>query len=488
MLNSPYANIVGNEVETAGGQRDRPDQGDYATVSGNTIGLVGENGIEVLQAPRVIVSDNTILDALGDGILLTDAADATVTGNAIGLAGQHGIELIDTPGEPRRQSDRRRRRGRHRGDGGDRHRDPGYVIGSAGGDGIHVTQGAETRIVANEIGEAMGNGITLSEAAEAIISDNRIGTVGADGIWVGVATNATVESNVIATAGGRGIGSWTASRRRCRTTRSSGPCWPRSTSGHGQRHLDRQPVLASGGDGIRVASAGHAVISGNHWIGSMGTASSSGTRPSALPRTPSPLRAATQSRLRRRRLLVSRNTIARAIGNGIEIQGSDLAGSLLENSITDAQTGLQMVLTGVFEGVISDNTLLASRVYGMSLETGEFATDSLVSTNWIESSGREGLRILATGPGESRLIVTDNVLILNDAQDGEQQREFVAGLASGAGPMIVELRGTRYNLVPPGDFNFDFFNAGGSTLLYVTDPGAPNVGLLGSSDGSVPPP
>jgi len=250
-------------------------------------------------------------------------------------------------------------------------------------------------------------------------------------------------------------------------------------------------ILSSGGGGIRVVSAGSVEISSNalDWIDGNGivvadTADARITENTIAFAGRNAIQVAGGADL-----LVFRNTIARAIGNGIEIQASDLAGSLLENSITDAQTGLQMVLTGVFEGAICDNTLLASRVDGMSLEAGQFATDSLVSTNWIESSGREGLRILATGPGESTLIVTDNVLILNNAQDGEQQREFVAGLASGAGPMIVELRGNAsYNLVPPAEFNFDFFNASGSTLLYVTDPGAPNVGTLGSSDGSVPPP
>jgi hypothetical protein len=250
-------------------------------------------------------------------------------------------------------------------------------------------------------------------------------------------------------------------------------------------------ILASGGDGIRVVSAGSAEISSNalDWIDGNGivvvdTADARITENTIDFAGRNAIQAVGGADL-----LVARNTIARAIGNGIDIQASDLAASLLENSITDAQTGIQMILSGVFEGAVSDNTLLASRVYGMSLEAGQFATDSLVSTNWMESSGREGLRILATGPDESTLIVSDNVLVLNNAQDGDQQREFVAGLASGAGPMIVELRGNAsYNLVPPGAFNFDFFNAGGSPLLYVTDPGAPNVGTLGSSDGSVPPP
>jgi hypothetical protein len=309
---------------------------------------------------------------------------------------------------------------------------------------------------------------------------------------VGVATNATVESNVIAMAGGRGIvvvDGLQASVQNNEVQRALMAAF--DLQGTDNAILTGNRILASGGDGIRVASASNVEISRNEldWIDGNGivvidTADARITDNTIAFAGRHAIQVAGGADL-----LVSRNTIARAIGNGIDVQGSDLAGSLLENSITDAQTGLHLVLSGVFEGAVNDNTLLASRAYGMSLEAGQFAADSLVSANWIESSGREGLRILATGPDESTLIVADNVLILNNAQDGDQQREFVAGLASGAGPMIVELRGNAsYNLVPPGEFNFDFFNAGGSTLLYVTDPGAPNVGTLGSSDGSVPPP
>ncbi|MCU0871842.1 MAG: right-handed parallel beta-helix repeat-containing protein [Pirellulaceae bacterium] len=493
VLDSPHANLAGNEVDLAAGSGIRLTQGAYATVSGNTIGLAGENGIEVLQASGVTVSDNAILDVLGDGILVADAADATVTGNAIGLAGRHGIELIDAPAATVADNwiGAAGWHGIAATDGTDTQiRD--NAIGSAGGDGIHVAQGAETRIVANEIGEALGNGIALSDAAEAILSDNRIGTVGTDGIWVGVATSATVESNVVGMAGGRGIVVLDGLQASVQNNEVQ---WALLAAldlqGTDNAILTGNRILASAGDGIRVASAGNVEISRNEldWIEGSGivvvdTADARITENAIAFAGRNAIQVAGGADL-----LVSRNTIARAIGNGIDIQASDLAGSLLENSVTDAQSGLQMVLSGVFEGAISDNILLASRVYGMSLEAGQFATDSLVSTNWIESSGREGLRILVTGPDESTLIVSDNVLILNHAQDGDQQREFLAGLASGAGPMIVELRGNAsYNLVPSGEFNFDFFNASGSTLLYVTDPGAPNVGTLGSSDGSVPSP
>jgi trimeric autotransporter adhesin len=222
--NSPHANLVGNEIELAAGSGIALTEGAYATISGNAIGLVGQNGIEVQQAPGVIVSDNTILDSLGDGILVADAANATVTGNAVGLAGQHGIELIDAPGATVADN----RIDAAGGDGiaatdgtGTQIRD--NVIGTAGGDGIRVAQGAETRIVANEIGQALGNGITLNDAAEAILSDNRIGTVGLTGF--GWASPLALRSKAMSSPWRAAVGSrfWTACRRRCRTTRSSGP-------------------------------------------------------------------------------------------------------------------------------------------------------------------------------------------------------------------------------------------------------------------------
>ncbi len=492
VLNSDYANIVGNEIELAAGSGIALDQGNQAHISGNTVGLVGEHGIEALQAPGAIVSDNWILEAPGDGIRLADAANATVTGNAIGLAGQHGIELIDAPGATvvGNLIGEAGWHGIAATDGtGAEIRD--NAVGSAGWDGIYVTQGADVSIVANEIDGALGNGITLNDGADAIVSNNRIGTVAADGIWVGVATNATLESNVIAMAGGRGIrvmDGVQASVQDNEVQRALVAAF--DLQGTDSAVFTGNRILSSGGDGIRVTSAGYVEISRNEldWIDLNGIVVDSSNARITENTIAFAGRNAIQI-VNGSDLLVSRNTIERAIGNGIDIQGGDLAGILTENSITDARTGLKMVLTGAFEGFISDNSLLANRSYGMSLEAGQFAEDSLVSTNRIESSAREGIRVLATGPDESMLIVMDNGLILNNAQDGDQHREFVAGLASGAGPMIVELRGNAsYNLVPPGEFNYDFFNASSSTLLYVIDPGAPNLGTIGSSDGSVPGP
>ncbi len=492
VLDSDDANIVGNEVGTAVGSGIALAQGNDATISGNTIGLVGEHGIEVLQAPSANVSDNLILEALGDGILLADAANATVAGNAIGLAGQHGIELIDAPGATVADNliGEAGWDGISATDGTDTEIREN-AIGSAGWDGIYVAQGANARIVANEIDGTLGNGITLNQAADAFILNNRIGTVAADGIGMGVATNATVEGNVIAVAGGRGIrvlDGVQVSVQNNEVQRALVAAF--DLQGTDNATFTGNRILSSGGDGIRVTSAGYVEISRNEldWIERNG-----------IVVVDSPNARITENAIafagrdaiqivNGTELLVSGNIIERAIGNGIDIQGGDLGGILTENSITDAGTGLNMVLTGAFEGVISDNSLLQSRSYGMSLEAGQLAADSLVAENWIESSGREGIRILTTGPGESILVVTDNVLILNNSQDGDQHREFVAGLAAGAGPMTVELRGNAsYNLVPPGEFNYDFFNAGGSTLLYVTDPGAPNLGTIGSSDGSVSP-
>lgn len=493
VLNSAHANIVGNQVELADGSGIALTEGNHATVSGNTIGLVGGNGIEVLQAPGVNVSDNSIRDALGDGILLADAADATVTGNAIGLAGQHGIELSDAPSAT--VADNRIGEAGWHGiaatDGtGAQIRD--NAIGLAGWDGIQVADGADARIVANEIDGAHGNGITLNHGAGAIISNNWIGAVDADGIWVGVATNATVESNVIATAAGCGIrvrDGVQASVLNNEVQRAMQAAF--DLQGTDNAVFTGNRLVSSAGDGIRVASANHLEISRNQldWIDLNGIVVVDSPNGWITENTIAFAGRDAIQIIDGTDLLVSGNIVERAIGDGIDIRGGDFAGSLMENSITDARTGLNVVLTGAFQGVIRDNTLLENRSYGVWLEAGQFAADSLVSTNRIESSGREGIRILATGPNESTLIVMDNGLILNNLQDGDQHREFVAGLASGAGPMLVELRGNAsYNLVPPGEFNYDFLNAGSSILLYVTDPDVPNLGTVGSSDGSVPPP
>ena len=67
------------------------------------------------------------------------------------------------------------------------------------------------------------------------------------------------------------------------------------------------------------------------------------------------------------------------------------------------------------------------------------------------------------------------------------QREFVALLADGAGPMTIVLLGNKsYNILEAPDYNFDFLNASTGEFWIVTDPSLPNLGTIGSSDGSVP--
>jgi len=491
VLTSDGANLTGNEVELVAGRGISVTHSEQAVIAGNAIGLAGQTGIEAIQTPAVTVRGNAIQEAGGDGILLVEAADATVTENSLARAGQHGIELIDSP---------RATIAENRIDiadwigivttDGTGTQIQGNVIGSAGWDGIQVAQASEAAIVANEIDTAFWNGITLFDAAEAAVSGNRVGSAGADAIWVGVATTATLDSNVVAWAGGGGI----RVQDGLQATVQNNQIEQAVAAAIELQGTDNAVVtgnhVAFAGDGIRVSAAAVAEISRNalDWNDGNGILVVDAADARIAENTIAFAGRNAIQVVGGADLLVVRNTIQRAIGNGIEIQAADLAGSLLDNSIADAETGMQLALTGGFDGVIRGNTLLASRSYGMSLEVGQFAADSLVSANRIESSRLEGLRILVTGPDESTLIVADNVLILNNAADGIQGREFVASLAGGAGPTVVELRGNAsYNAVPAGEFNFDFLNAGGGPLVYVIDPAAPNVGMLGSSDGSVSP-
>lgn len=492
VLTSERANITGNEVEWAAGRGISVTQGSQATISGNTIARAGQGGIEAMQTSGVAIRGNAIQESGGDGILLFESADAVVTENAVGWAGQHGIELLDSPQATvaGNRVDAAEWIGIVATDGtGTLIQD--NVINSAGWDGIQVARADGAVVAGNEIGTALWNGITLFDAADAFVSSNRIGTAGADGIWVVVATNATLDGNQIGLTSGSGIRVLDGLQANVQNNEiEHAMAAAIDVQGTDNAIVTGNHILLAG-DGIRVSSAGVVEISGNavDWSDRDGIQVAAAADARISENTIAFAGRHAIQVVGGTELLVSRNTIERAIGNGIEIQAGDLAASLLENSIADAGIGMNLALTGAFDGVIGENTVMASRSYGLALEVGQWAADSLISANRIESSSREGIRILVTGPDESTLIVADNVLILNNAADGIQRREFVTGLAGGAGPTVVELRGNAsYNQVPPGEFNFDFLNASGSPLVYVTDPAAPNLGTIGSSDGSVPPP
>jgi len=500
LIDGPSATVAGNAIGVTGGHGIAVTEGLGAEIWGNSIAAAGGHGILVTEGAGITIADNEIGSALGNGITLNYGANASLVGNRIDHSGGHGIEVIAGAGATvvgneignagasgiallhgPNSNVRENHIASARGNGIEIYNGGGATVAenqidSARKNGIAITHGANASIVNNEIGwitgvsgdPSTGHGISILDATSAVISGNQIGTTGRNGIWVIDGINTVIVNNQIQQANQMGIAVRTADSARIANNRI-------------------QAV-----DGIWVKWARNVEISGNEldWVSAHGITI---VESQDVWITENTIAFAGRNAIEivdSTNLLISGNIIERAVGNGINIRGGDFAGNLTENSITDAQTGIRVALAGAFDGAIRDNTLIASRSYGMSLEAGRFAPGSLVSGNLIDSSEWEGIRILATGPDGSLLVVQENMLILNNLlDDSEHHREFVAQLADGAGPLTIELLGnTSYNLVPLGEFNFDFLNAGSGTLLYVTDPGIPNLGTIGSSNGSVPPP
>jgi len=506
--------VADNTVTQALGSGIFMASGTNVALTRNVIQQADGDGIEVVAGPGAIITDNTVGEALGSGISVTDASYAQITGNQIGNVGQHGIEVIDG------QSVNVANNEIHTalGDGitlGDAVNASvtNNLIESAQGHGIEFVTGTDATVSGNQIGEVGGHGITLADAANADISGNSIESAGQDGIQIGTGTGAAIARNTIGAAIGNGIrvGDATNASLVGNQIALAGANGLLVDGGMGLEVLDNEiqqalqngiaihnvanatlannVLRAVGGDGIRIVTGSHIEISGNR----LEIVDTSGLVLVGVEHglvADNIIEFAGQHGIQvvdGDHVGITANTVERAMGNGIDISGVDFLGTVGGNTITEAQTGVQAILSREFSGAISDNLLVQNRVNGIHLQAGLFAEDSVVSGNTMEQNGAEGLSLLYTGAETSTLEVYDNVMVLNNVILGVQHREFVARLASGAGSWIVDLSGNKsYNLPPAGEFNYDFLNLGGLDLLYQDD--GTNHGTLGSSDGSVPPP
>lgn len=460
--------ITDNTVTEALGSGIALTDGTHAQIAGNQIGNVGQHGIEVIDGQSVNVANNEIHTALGDGITLSDAVNASVTNNLIESAQGHGIEFITGTGATvtGNQIGEVGGHGITLVDAADADIS-GNSIESAGQDGIQIATGSGAAIAGNTIGAAAGNGIRVGDATDASLVGNQIAFAGANGLLVGGGTGLEVVDNEIQQALQNGI----------------------AVHDVANATVANNVLRAVGGDGIRIVTGSHVDISGNR----LEIVDTSGLVLVGVEHGLVANNSVEFAGLHGIQVVdgdhvdITANAIERAMGNGIDISGVDFLGTVDGNTITEAQTGIQAILSREFSGAVSGNSLVQNRVHGMDLQAGLFAEDSVVSSNIIEQNGAEGLSLLYTGTETSTLEVYDNMMVLNNVVLGVQHREFVARLASGAGSWIVDLSGNKsYNLPPAGEFNYDFLDLGGADFLYQDD--GTNHGTVGSSDGSVPPP
>jgi len=498
LADAANANVTGNSIESAARDGIRVVEGAGATIAANNVRQAFGNGISLTYGPNAVINDNTvdwaglhgleviagagtailrneIGTALGDGITLVHGPSSLISENRIGSARENGIEVVDGGGVVVSQNG----------------------IAAARANGIAVIHGANSIVANNQIDSvsgnsgdpASGNGITILDGTGAAISGNAVGTVSANGIRVADATDASVVDNEITFAGNHGImidagTNAEISGNAIEHTRQHGIAVNDAVNAM----LANNQVESAGGDGLHVTSGSNVEIRGN-WLE---TIDHSGVALIGVEYglvTNNTIEFAGRHGIQiidGNHVDITANSVERAIGNGIDISGLDFLGTVDGNTITEGQSGIQAVLSGEFSGAVSGNSLLQNRVNGIYLEAGRFVDGSLVSENSVEENGAEGISILSTGDGISSLDVRDNTLILNNVDEGVFYREFVARLGSGAGTFHVDLSGNKSYNSPIVNYNFDFLNLGGLGLLYQDD--GTNLGTIGSSDGSVPPP
>lgn len=467
------AAILDNRIESALGAGVRLQNASQSTVSGTDVVSTTGAGIQITGGGTHQVRDNRIAiegdgsHVGGDGILASNVNQIHVTDNQIGSVGASGIQVANASGATID--------GNHIANAAA----AGIVVANAdgatieknrilrtGGDGIAVSGSVGARVLENRLEHIGGHGISLNASDEAYVADNQVLNTVGDGIRAVGGAAPEISANYLQTIDGSGI----------------------AISGGAEAKVDGNLIVSAFRHGISLIDAHDASIRENHIV----LAGSHGIQflDSALPtmRDDLLLNIATAT--------IQGNAIDEAAGDGIHIgellQSVHFDGQIQDNTISRAQTGLWIGVSQSFAGDIAKNSSSENREFGMYFRAGSlYADQAVIDSNVFHyngmNSGREGLSIHITGAGDSVLSVVNNELKFNNLTAGQQHGEFATRLGPGAGPLTVRMDGnTSFNHVQTGEFNFDFLNASPFDLQYelVT----PNLGTIGSSDGSVPAP
>ena len=192
-----------------------------ATVTGLTIGTVGQNGVYILDSNNVSVSSTTIANAAQSGILVqatgaTPVQNASLTNDTITIAGAQGILLI----------------------GAINSTISSCTVVTAGANGIFVETGSTGVVIQNvtvksavqqgiavqgNSGSAQilnttissatnGSGILLDGSPNSTVTGATIGTVGQHGVYIKDSSNVSVSSTTVANATQSGIVSQTTTQ------------------------------------------------------------------------------------------------------------------------------------------------------------------------------------------------------------------------------------------------------------------------------------
>ena len=264
------------------------DPSAYGVVTGMTVQLNGESGIELAGVDGAVVRDSsatangggiallggstdsvvhntTVTGNIGDGIAARETGAVVIEDNAVTGSGAAGIALEDSVDAVVVHNNLSGNAlgidaslGSHRGVFEEN-------TVSAGDDGIRVAESATARIVDNVVEQISGAGITLDAAADAVVRRNDLRFNG-NGIALADSSGASVSSNDASGTSGNGItvdGDSFNNVIASNTTGSNGSEGISidgvAPSGQGNL-IDRNTAMSNGSDGIIVSGTGHTIV------------------------------------------------------------------------------------------------------------------------------------------------------------------------------------------------------------------------------------
>ncbi|MDA1016645.1 MAG: inverse autotransporter beta domain-containing protein, partial [Planctomycetota bacterium] len=162
---------------------------------------------------------------------------------------------------------------------------------------------------------------------------------------------------------------------------------------------------------------------------------------------------------------------------GLLVVTTNFTGDVSSNTATTNVLGGLGIASTTFSGNISNNSTTTNLVNGMLLAVGQM--NGAISGNTATANVLEGIQVFFGSNGPSTVGVTGNTLLGNNL--GTSRDFFLQN--TGTEAVTVEFSGNKSsNIVPAGEFNYDFSNTGAGSLTVVPEK---NDGGVGSSDATV---
>lgn len=391
LVNSNLATITGNTITNVLQNGIDVNGTTGSNISGNTVNGALLDGIFVNNAQSSTINGNTVSLALRDGISINNSATVGATGNTLSLIGRNGINVIDT-------TDVSIDANTVTGAGNDGiFVDPssGSVTGNtvigALNNGIELVDSYDFTVSGNTVLGAVNNGIAVSNGRNIKILGNTVTAVGQDGILVDGTDIVRIRGNTVSVTGDDGIDVKNTNRARVRGNTVS------LTADNGIESTDsdnlsifNNTLLLTGNSAIMAQGGLGAGIWGNTILGAGGDG----------------IRAFNVGGLN-----IYSNTIGLTGDDGIDVQkvdnaniyGNTIAGTT-DNGIEASSTngvniyGNTVLLAGhngihtnnADDAEIYQNTVLLSANDGIHVQN---ASGTAIFGNIVAANGRDGIRV-----------------------------------------------------------------------------------------------